>query len=190
MSPRPLVHRIGTLLLVGIVAGTLVRVWDRISSPAEVTIREAVVRPDLVTWEMPGCYALRVEPWEWLDPPAPGDSAPPFLTPPSRVRLLADSTDEWRRSRTTYRARPITGDHDARVGDYLRWLVRADTLWMVWSDGRSGAGIALRSFGDSLVGQARSFDRARGLDGSARAVGWRLNCRTLERQVRSDRPRR
>ncbi len=190
MSQRPLAHRIGTLLLVGIIAGTLLRLLDRIQTPIEPVLREPVERPDLVRWEMPGCYALRVDPWEWLQAPDAGDPAVPFLTPPSRVRLLPDSTDKWRRSRTTYRAVPITGDHDARVADYLRWVVRADTLWLLWSDGRAGAGIALRLAGDSLLGRARSFDRVRELDGTARAAAWRLNCHTLERETREDRPRR
>lgn len=117
------------------------------------------------------------------DPPA-------FLIPPMRVRLTPDSTDQWRRSRVTYRAVPMTGDHDPRVGDYMRWVARADTLWLIWSDGRAGGGIALRSVGDSLLGRARVFDRALDLDGSSTAAAWRLDCLTLERRPTERRVRR
>ena len=57
------------------------------------------------------------------------------------------------------------GDHDPRVGDYMRWVVRADTLWLIWSDGRAGGGVALRSVGDSMLGRARVFDRVLEIEG-------------------------
>jgi hypothetical protein len=192
MRDKPLPQRIATWVLVALIAATLLRTWDRMRSPPEPVVQEVVERPDLAKWEMPGCYALRVNPWEWssrasdttaIDPPA-------FLTLPTRVRLLADSTDQWRRSRVTYRAVPLTGDHDPRVGDYMRWVVRADTLWLIWSDGRAGGGVALRSVGDSLLGRARVFDRVLELDGSSGAAAWKLDCLTLERQSADRRPRR
>lgn len=192
VRPRSLPQRVATLLLVVIIAATLLRTWDRLRSPPEPVVREPVERPDLDKWAMPGCYALRVEPWEWA-PPAPDTTEAPlpaFLTPPTRVRLTADSTDQWRRERTTYRAVPLTGDHDPRVGDYMRWVVRADTLWLIWSDGRAGGGLALRSVGDSLLGRARVFDRILDLDGSSAAAAWKLDCLTLERRGERSTPRR
>jgi hypothetical protein len=178
--------------LVALIAATLLRTWDRMRSPPEPVVREVVERPDLVKWDLPGCYALRVDPWEWTSPAADTtETEPPaFLTLPSRIRLTADSTDWWQRPRVTYRAVPLTGDHDPRVGDYMRWLARADTLWLVWSDGRAGGGVALRAVGDSLLGWARVFDRGLGLDGSSAAAAWRLDCLTLERRKKRTTPRR
>jgi hypothetical protein len=84
----------------------------------------------------------------------------------------------------------MTGDHDPRLGDYMRWVVRADTLWLIWSDRQAGGGVALRSVGDSLLGRARVFDRRLAIDGSAAAAAWRLDCGTLERYRESATPRR
>ncbi len=192
MRQKSLLQRIATLLVVGLIAATLLRVWDRMRSPPEPTAPEVVERPDLVKWDMPGCYALRVDPWDWTTPASNASEldVPAFLTPPTRVRLMADSTDQWRRPRTTYRAVPLTGDHDPRMGEYMRWVVRADTLWLLWSDGRAGGGIALRQSGDSLLGRARAFDRMQELDGDARAAAWRIDCATLERRSTERRPRR
>ena len=191
MRQKSLPQRIATWALIALIAMTLLRVWDRVRSPPEPVVHEDVQRPDLVKWELPGCYALREDPWEWTsasDTTTP--EIPAFLTLPTRIRLTADSTDQWRRSRVTYRAVPLTGDHDPRVGEYMRWVARADTLWLIWSDGRAGGGVALRSVGDSLLGRARAFDRVLELDGSSNAAAWRLDCLTLERQSRERRPRR
>ena len=192
MRERSLLQRTATLVLVALIAATLLRTWDRMRSPPEPVVQEVVERPDLVKWEMPGCYALRVGPWEWTSSSSDttATEAPAFLTLPTRVRLTADSTDQWRRSRVTYRAVPLTGDHDPRVADYMRWVARADTLWLIWSDGRAGGGLALRSVGDSLLGRARVFDRVLGLDGSSGAAAWKLDCLTFERQSTERRPRR
>lgn len=192
MRQKSLPQRIATWVLVALIAATLLRTWDRLRSPPEPVVQEVVHRPDLVKWELPGCYALRVDPWEWTysasDTTRP--EAPAFLTPPTRIRLTADSTDQWRRSRVTYRAVPLTGDHDPRVGEYMRWVARADTLWLLWSDGRAGGGVALRSVGDSLLGRARVFDRVLELDGSSSAAAWKLDCLTLERWRERTTPRR
>jgi hypothetical protein len=139
---------------------------------------------------MPGCYALRVDPWEWTSPPADSAEVPSFLDLPARIRLLPDSTDRWMRSRVTYRAVPLAGDQDPRLEDYMRWVVRADTLWIVWSDRRAGGGLALRSVGDSLLGRVRVFDRTLAIDGSADAAAWKLNCLTLERLRKRATPHR
>jgi hypothetical protein len=191
MRGRSRGQRIATLLLVALIAATLLRAWDRFRAPpSEPTIMQ---RPDLDQWEMTGCYDLAVEPWEFSVSAQSGfrtPETPTFLVPPTRVRLLPDSTDRWRRSLTTYRAVPMAGDHDPRLADYLRWVVRADTLWLLWSNGRAGGGIALRRSGDSLLGRARAFDRQRGLDGDALAAAWRLNCGTLERDLGRRLPRR
>jgi hypothetical protein len=178
--------------MVALIAATLLRTWDRMRSPPEPIVQQAVEWPDLVKWELPGCYALRVDPWEWTSPPAETTEVvpPAFLTLPSRIRLTTDSTDRWQRRRVTYRALPLTGDHDPRLGDYMRWVARADTLWLVWSDGRAGGGVALRSVGDSLLGRARVFDRVLELDGSSAAAAWRLDCLTLERRRERTTPRR
>ncbi|MBT8479907.1 MAG: hypothetical protein KJO06_13390 [Gemmatimonadetes bacterium] len=192
MRQKSLPQRIATWVIVALIAATLLRTWDRMRSPPEPVVREVVERPDLVKWGMPGCYTLRADTWEW-DTPASDTTAfevPAFLAVPTRVRLLADSTDQWRRTRVTYRAVPLTGEHDPRVRDYMRWVVRADTLWLIWSDGRAGGGVALRSVGDSLLGRARVFDRVAEIDGSSSAAAWRINCRTLERQSTERRPRR
>ena len=192
MRRTSLLQRTATWVLVALIAATLLRTWDRMRSPPEAVVQEVVERPDLVKWEVPGCYAFRVGLWEWTSS-ASGTivtETPPFLTLPTRVRLTADSTDQWRRSRVTYRAVPLTGDHDPRVAEYMRWIVRADTLWLIWSDGRAGGGVALRSVGDSLLGRARVFDRVLELDGSSGAAAWKLDCLTFERQSTERRPRR
>jgi hypothetical protein len=190
MNGKSLPHRIATWVLVALIAATLLRTWDRLRSPPPTTEPPSVERPDLVKWDMPGCYALRVDPWEWAAPPPDTLGLPTLLELPTRVRLLPDSTDQWMRSRVTYRAVPMTGDHDPRLGDYMRWVVRADTLWLIWSDRQAGGGVALRSVGDSLLGRARVFDRRLAIDGSAAAAAWRLDCRTLERYRESATPRR
>jgi hypothetical protein len=94
--------------------------------------------------------------------------------------LLADSTDEWRRSLRTYRAVPL-GETGTAVADYLRWFVRGDTLWLVWSDRRSRAGVALRPDGSILEGSARGFADGDSIGVKARASAWRINCATLQR---------
>jgi hypothetical protein len=192
MRQRSPGQRIATWALVALIALTLLRVWHRMRSPPEPVVREVVERPDLVKWEMPGCYALRVDPWEWTASEAntTGIEPPALLTPPTRVRLTPDSTDQWRRTRVTYRAVPLTGDHDPRLAEYMRWVVRADTLWLIWSDGRAGGGVALRSVGDSLLGAARVFDRVLEIDGSSSAAAWKLDCLTLERLGKRTTPRR
>lgn len=190
MRQRSVSQRIATWILVAVIAATLLRTWDRLRSPPPVAEPRAVERPDLVKWDMPGCYALRVGEWDWTSPAREGIEVPSFLELPTRVRLLPDSVDQWRRSRVTYRAVPMTGDHDPRLKEYMRWVVRADTLWLIWSDRRAGGGVALRSVGDSLLGRARVFDRALDLDGSAGAAAWRLDCRTLERYRERSTPRR
>ena len=159
MRQKPLPQRIATWVLVALIAATLLRTWDRMRSPPEPVVQEVVERPDLVKWEIPGCYALRVDAWEWTS--AASDTteteAPAFLTLPTRVRLTADSTDQWRRSRVTYRAVPLTGDHDPRVADYIRWVARADTLWLIWSDGRGRRRRGAAFGGRQSVGASASF---------------------------------
>jgi hypothetical protein len=190
MNQKSLPHRIATWVLVALIAATLLRTWDRLHSPPPPATPRSVERPDLMKWEMPGCYALRVDTWDWTAPPPDTLEVPSFLELPTRVRLLPDSTDQWMRSRVTYRAVPMTGDHDPRLRDYMRWVVRADTLWLIWSDRRAGGGVALRSVGDSLLGRARVFDRRLGIDGSAGAAAWKLDCLTLERTRKRTTPHR
>ncbi len=120
---------------------------------------------------------------------APGTAAEsdlPIL--PGRFLLLADSLDEWGRPQDTYRARPL--DPGPPSGDAaFRWFVRADTLWLVWSDARLRGGVALRGSSSSLVGRARVTGRGTPLDMSARVEAWPINCSTLRREGAPD-PRR
>jgi hypothetical protein len=146
--------------------------------------------PALRPWDYPGCYDLEVGEWGFSRYVARPDSATrSLLTPPDRVMLLPDSLDEWGRSYGTFRAAPLGGRHDERTGRSLRWFVRADTLWLVWSAGEARAGIALFAMGDSLVGQAIAV-RADSTQGIAAAAAWKVNCSTYRREPVPSRPRR
>jgi len=178
----------------------LVRVRGREADPALVA-----VRTDLNPWDLTGCWTLRLDPWEFdrlvvlggdgaavdsaaLDPSAVTVEIP-LMVPPGRVRLVADSTDEWRRDATTYRAFALGDDAD-RFEGRLRWLVRADTLWLLWSDRDARAGIALFEEEDRFVGAARASSRVAAVTGTARAVGWRIDCSTFEVLSAEDRKAR
>lgn len=162
-------------------------------------------RLDLHPWSMLGCYRVRVEPWSVApaaggragsrDPGGTGSARDPAGTgppesfrPPETVVLLPDSVDRWGRSLPTRRAVRLTGD--GRPGRRLRWFVHADTLWLLWSEADSRAGIALRSSGDSLVGRARALGRQDSVDATARAAAWPVNCWTLGREGGGEVPRR
>ena len=157
-----------------------------------------VERADLNAWNLTGCYALRVDPWDFerlvvlggvpTDSAAADSADLELLQPPARVRLVADSTDEWGRDATTYRAFPLGEDAD-RLEGRMRWLVRADTLWLIWSDRAVRAGVALFEDGDSLVGGARAVSRRASITGTARAAAWPIDCATFEREAVNRRPR-
>lgn len=102
--------------------------------------------------------------------------------------LLADRGDRWGRVQETRRALGLGAVDEA--SRWLRWFVRADTLWLVWSDSALRAGVALFSSGDSLVGRARAFWATDSLDITAEAHARPLNCWTLERERARLRPRR
>lgn len=155
----------------------------------------------LQPWEMLGCYRLLVRPWgpgvpgilpdSLLDRSVRAGRATPSAAPPSGVLLLPDSVDRWGRVLDSYRARTLDegGAGASPVGSrrtdrHVRWLVSGDTLWIVWSEGKTRAGVALRSAGDSLVGSARARVGADSLDLGARAVAWPVNCATGERERR------
>jgi len=126
---------------------------------------------------------------------APDSSSLALLVLPDRVLLLPDSIDEWERPYTTYRASPVAGDHDPSLRDYLRWFPRADTLWLVWSDRRLRAGLALLGGGEILEGGGRAVIAARAadesdLDGRVSVSAWKVNCATGLREVENDLPRR
>ena len=91
MREKSLPQRIATLVLVAIVAATLLRTYDRLRSPPELIAPEAVERPDLVKWAVPGCYALRVDPWEWA-PPIPDTSG---VEPPAFNAVRAGERAGW-----------------------------------------------------------------------------------------------
>ena len=153
--------------------------------------------------EMLGCWELDVGDWTFslagtADSTSgtvqPDSASLALLTAPDRVLLLSDSTDEWRRAHTTYRASPVSGPHDPRLRDYLRWFLRADTLWLVWSDRHLRAGLALLTDGDRLEGAGRALIDGRGtensrMDGRTAASAWKVNCATGLRDVQRTGPR-
>lgn len=165
---------------------------------------EAVDRPDLRAEAVMGCYVLRVGPWNLAssgrapaDAAQPGspsatrpgvvpDSLPVALEPPARVALLPDSADAHGRDLPSFRAEAIP--EGERPGRVLRWTVRADTLWVVWSEPGGRAGLALFAEGDSLAGYARGVTDS--VDASAPALAWQINCSTLARDRGAGRPRR
>lgn len=145
-------------------------------------------RPDLRPWELLGCYELRLDPWEASAFEAAPDSIP--LPTPRRVMLVPDSIDEWGRPQATRRAVPLGGADEQPLAHRLRWLTRADTLWLVWSAGATRAGVALFDDRDSLFGRARLFDARDSIDVTAPAAAWRINCATLDRESPGARTRR
>lgn len=171
-----------------------------VMAPKPVPPPEPVV---LAVPEMVGCWELDVGGWEYsvadstaalADPALPDSTSRALLVAPDRVLLMADSTDEWRRAYTTYRAAPVSGPHDPRLRDYLRWFLRADTLWLVWSDRNIRAGIALLPEGDRLEGAGRALIERPGapggrIDGRTSAAAWKVNCATGLRDVERTGPR-
>lgn len=157
----------------------------------------------LILPEMLGCWELDVGEWMFTQagvsdtegaPVLPDSASRALLVAPDRILLLPDSIDEWRREYTTYRAAPVSGPHDPRLKDYLRWFLRADTLWLVWSDRTLRAGLALLNDGDRLSGAGRalieSSAAARGrIDGRTLAAAWKVNCATGLRDIKRTTPR-
>lgn len=183
--------RRGWFRAVVIVAAALVlavaTALQRTSGPP---VEETVERPGLHPWSMLGCYALRLG--TWGASPAEslprGDTAGRGLTAgavellssvaaPSEVMLLPDSVDRWGRVLPSYRAAPLPISRDAEGS--LRWFVRADTLWLLWSRRGVRAGAAMLQTGDGLRGRARALGGADSLDASAPATAWPVNCSTL-----------
>lgn len=157
--------------------------------------------PPLEAWELLGCWSVRVEPW-YVTPAAEGEEPggrfaspgggglPASFAPPDTVMLLPDSVDRWGRALPSYRVAPRSAAAAGRAGRHVRWLVSGDTLWLLWSEGDTRAGLALRSSGDSLVGRARALSGADSMDASARASATRVNCSTGEREGRGSGRRR
>lgn len=139
---------------------------QRTSGPS---VEEAVERAGLHPWSMLGCYALRLGSWST----SPAES----VAAPSEVMLLPDSVDRWGRVLPSYRAAALPISRDAEGS--LRWFVRADTLWLLWSGRGVRAGAALLESGDGLRGRARALGGADSLDASAPATAWPVNCSTL-----------
>lgn len=142
--------------------------------------------PDLPRWKLVGCWELDLGPWRVTrqdtattsrDRRPPPRSAVP-VAPPRHVMLLPDSVDPWGRALDSRRALPV-GEAGSDGGPPLRWLVRADTLWLVWSQADVRGGIALRQQGARLRGRARAVGDS--VDASARAEALRVSCSTLER---------
>ncbi len=148
---------------------------------------------------MLGCWELDVGGWETAagDPGAmaPADSVTRArLAMPDRVLLLPDSIDEWRREAITYRAVPVAGSFDPDLRGRMRWFLRADTLWIVWSDRRVRAGLALLSGEGRLEGAGRAVvspgsAESEPLDVRAPASAWKVNCATGLRDLERRGPR-
>lgn len=165
------------------------------ASPPERTPRELRL-PGML-----GCWELDVGAWEPagggpVDPaaaPGPEDPAAERLALPDRVLLLPDSIDEWRREATTYRAVPVAGSYDPDLRGRMRWFLRADTLWIVWSDRDVRAGLALLSGEGRLQGAGRAVvaggPDSRPLDVRAPASAWKVNCATGLRDLERTGPR-
>jgi len=148
---------------------------------------------------MLGCWELDVGGWE----PAAGGSGPlasadsatrALLAMPDRLLLLPDSIDEWRREATTYRAVPVEGSFDPALRGRMRWFLRADTLWIVWSDRSVRAGLALLSGETRLEGAGRAVVPRGAADGEpldvrAPASAWKVNCATGLRDLERTGPR-
>jgi hypothetical protein len=157
----------------------------RVPSPEELA---PPPRPDLNPWELLGCYELRLDPWEASAFEATPDSVE--LPAPTRVMLMPDSIDQWGRAQATRRAVPLGVERDDPLADILRWFPRADTLWLLWSDGSTRAGVALFDDGDSLFGRARLFNAADSIDLTALATAWKINCATRHRESPGRHPRK
>ena len=157
--------------------------------------------------EMLGCWELDVGEWAFTSTDTaeatgettgetiiPDSASRALLVAPDRILLLPDSIDEWQRAYTTYRAAPVSGSHDPHLRDYLRWFLRADTLWLVWSDRNLRAGIALLAEGDRLQGGGRALIEGRNssdgrIDGRTVASAWKVNCATGLRDMKRTGPR-
>lgn len=194
MSDRtwPTVLRVALVVaavLAVLVLGPIVSAPEPGREGAEPTVK-------LHAWRLLGCWDLRYAGWGDVSSPASdrptGAAGAPggALTPPRAVMLLPDSVDPWGRVLPSYRAVPVGEDVD-RPGRSIRWLVEADTLWVLWSEGGARAGAALHRSGDSLVGSVRAVQRAGdrdSLDLNARARAFPVNCATGEREASPGRP--
>lgn len=166
------------------------------SAPAD----EALALP---TWDLIGCWEVRLTGWRATPETAPSAAGPgpPALDarsspdgedgtlprgvdPPARLMLLPDSMDLWGRVLDSYRAvaldpgaptRAPVGEA-ARGARSLRWLTARDTLWLIWREGGTRAGVALTPHDGHLRGAARALSGPADL--SAGAEAWPLNCAT------------
>lgn len=166
----------------------VVFVLRRVGTPPEP--EEPPARAQLRAWDLLGCYELEAGAWERAagEPDAPAGAGGPGPSVPGRVMLAADSVDAWGRRLASYRAVDLGAERDPSRS--LRWFVRADTLWIVWSGSGLQGGAALFAEGDSLRGLARVSGRDDSLDVSARVTAWRFNCATLGREPSRRGPRR
>lgn len=191
--------------LVLVLALTALTFAERMRAPRPASA-ERPPRPDLRKWELTGCYELRVGPWELdasaapVEPaeagepgaggaPASGRGEPRLVSPPAYVLLTPDSVDQWGRLQRTHRAASLDRGGGEVEGSSVRWLARADTLWLLWAGGGSRGGVALFAAGDSMAGRARVSDRGAGIEASAPAAAWKMNCANRERE-RPRAPRR
>lgn len=162
----------------------------------------------LSRWETLGCYELRLGSWrttplptgagadtagrgEGTRRPSPLRDVPGAFEPPARLMLLPDSVDLWGRALPTRRAVPAPGSAAGPEARHLRWMVRADTLWILWSEGRARVGVALMpAEAGVLEGSARALLSGDSVDASAGATAWRVSCADGRRMEAPPRLRR
>ncbi|MDX1395490.1 MAG: hypothetical protein R3195_13970 [Gemmatimonadota bacterium] len=159
----------GVRRLLAFAAVVVALTWGAILMRArEAADREPPPRPALRMWGMPGCYRISGDPWP--------EGVEEAVGLPDHVMLVPDSLDEWGRVYETYRAEPLDVEDDRAY----RWFVRADTLWLVWSDAGVRGGLALRESADRLLGRVRVGGAGSGADATARVEAWKVNCATRE----------
>lgn len=117
-----------------------------------------------------------MEPWE-------GEADAEELALPRELMLLPDDFDQWGRDYPSFRALalPVGGEPTPDPDTPFRWFTRADTLWVVWSEGRARGGVALREREGRLSG--RVVVRRPNAPGevTAPARAWPINCHTRAR---------
>lgn len=122
-----------------------------------------------------GCYQLKLGRW-W--PWGLGEDTE-FVTPPTRVRLLAErGTESWEKSGFLLRPLPSKkGTVDGRGGPAYRQILSGGRIALVWTDGFTGVRLDLRKHGKELRGWANPhFDMFRFVPHTAHVTARRITC--------------